>query len=62
MLEVHAPNHCTRKSRYVNATSIRWSVFDPKNTAGEAVSGAGETSAGMESATKLVVRRRFSAS
>src|SRR6185503_13953928 len=23
MLEVQAPNHCTRKSRYVNAASIR---------------------------------------
>ena len=23
MLDVHAPNHCTRKSRYVNADSIR---------------------------------------
>src|SRR5207237_8910840 len=37
MLEVQAPNHCTRKSRYVKAASVRRSVRAPSDDA-EAVS------------------------
>ena len=35
MLDVQAPNHCTRKSRYVNAASMRCNAFDPKSMVAE---------------------------
>jgi hypothetical protein len=42
MLEVQAPNHWTRKSRYVKAASTRRSVRVPSEDGLEAAS-AGET-------------------
>src|SRR4051794_7466683 len=36
MLEVQAPIHCTRKSRYVKATSVRRTVRGPTGSAGSA--------------------------
>ena len=44
-LEVQAPNHCTRKSRYVKAANIRCIAFDPKIVVADALSGAGAASA-----------------
>ena len=34
MLEVQAPNHCTRKSRYVNAASMRRIARSPMEGVG----------------------------
>ncbi len=41
MLDVQAPIHCTRKSRYVNATSVRRSVRAPTEGATASAGPAG---------------------
>src|SRR6185436_4071717 len=58
MLEVHAPNHCTRKSRYENADSVRMSVRVP-NEGVDAVSAeawASEAGVGGFGAAAVVTR------
>jgi len=45
MLEVQAPNHCTRKSRYAKADSIRVTVRTPSER-GCAAASAGASAAG----------------
>src|SRR5438552_19173110 len=56
MLEVQAPNHCTRKSRYVNAASVRRMARAPMDgvvagaASGVVAVDAGETMTGSAKA------------
>ncbi len=58
MLDVHAPNHCTRKSRYENADSIRVNVRTPSEgmDAGTAAGAVSETGEGSFGAAAVVTR------
>src|SRR5690242_17089934 len=61
MLEVQAPIHWTRKSRYVNAENIRPIARDLKRVTGmgSGAGGAGGARTGMDTATKDVLCRQL---
>src|SRR5690349_24374123 len=56
MLEVHAPNHCTRKSRYVKAASMRRiarAPIDGVGTGGVSVAEAADAGVAVAGSAKV---------